>query len=485
MATMLNSADTNYLKQYATFQNPTADQRNQYMGILAKQDKPQFLNEKEERYFIQTNPNHAYTKERDMRYLGQIDDMMRNNQGVSQAQMNQYNNVATKWNYQTFDPNRDALQKASQPIDYNQFRTQSATIEDLANKYGFDYSREYAKRQAEAEAQALRNANADAQRRNATNKEENLKSIDNNLMDMADNLDRNYFQQYMQQAQNQVNNGLNAGIAADQDLRLAMSRQAEMGGAYRDANLGRMRENNRFTNEDLRLAEALGLIDQQALAREDSLFNDRLNQAFGQIMDLNRFNQSENLSMMDAAFRNQATQMDMSRYLMGFDYQQGRDKVMDGRWQTEFDNSNYWNEIERKQWESVQKWQRLMDDAGLTGMYKGNPTFDRERWMKELEMEQARLALARRSGGGGSGGSNSPSSTKAANSLEKAYEDYQKTLQSQSKSVLDRYYTTPAIQAMEGIKASNPSLGRIIGDPIPPAQNPNLSPWEKMKMLGL
>lgn len=195
------------------------------------------------------------------------------------------------------------LEQQAQPVNFDQYRTESATIDDIAKKYGFDYSRDYAKRQAEAEAQAKRNAVADAQRKNSTNKQENLKAIDNNLMNMADSLDRNYFQQYMQQAQNQTNNGLNAGIAADQDLRLAMARQAEMGGAYRDANLGRMQENNRFTNDELRLAESLGLINQEALAREDSLFNDRLQQGFENAQAYTASERDQNLAIMQAALQ--------------------------------------------------------------------------------------------------------------------------------------------------------------------------------------
>lgn len=191
--------------------------------------------------------------------------------------------------------------------------SQMTTTKQLEEMYGFDYSREYAKKQAEAEAQALRNANADAGRRNTSNKQENMKAIDNNLMNMADGLDRNYFLQALQQQQGQINSGMNGGVAADQDLRLAMSRQANMGDAYRDANLGKMQENNRYTNEDMRLAEQMGLINQQGLAREDSLFNERLQQALqnglavdgmkGQIAGQNYQQQMDLIKMMEDSRR--------------------------------------------------------------------------------------------------------------------------------------------------------------------------------------
>lgn len=212
-------------------------------------------------------------------------------------------------------------------VNPDQYRTQEATIDDIAKKYGFDFSREYANRQAEAEAQAKRNAVEDAKRKNASNKELNMKGIDNNLMDMADGLDRNYFQKGLQQAQMQTENGLNGGIAADQNLRLAMSRQAEMGGAYRDANLGRMQENQRFTNDDLRLAEEMGLIDQQALAREDSLFNDRLQLGFDNAMQLTGLRQNENLAMMNSALQQRGQNLDYNKFSRGLDW----DKQMFGK----------------------------------------------------------------------------------------------------------------------------------------------------------
>lgn len=239
-------------------------------------------------------------------------------------------------------------------VDPSKFRSESATIDDLAQKYGFDYSREYAKRQAEAEAQAKRNANADAQRRNESNSKVGKQEIDNNLMSMAEGLDRNYFQQYMQQAQNQVNGGMNSGIAADQDLRLAMSRQAEMGDSYRDANLGKMRINEEFNLNDLRLAEEMGLIDQQSLAREDSLYNERLNQAFGQIMDINQLNQTYDAMGLDAALRQRSENMDYNQFDRNLSQQKR---------QFEFDKEQF-------------RWDKLLEEAGLTGDFKGKRTLE-------------------------------------------------------------------------------------------------------------
>lgn len=256
-------------------------------------------------------------------------------------------------NYRTqFVNNRQA--KAFAPVDMNQYKVQSATIDDIAKKYGFDFSRDYANRQAEAEAQARRNANADASRKNQSNRDLNLKAIDNNLMSQAEGLDRNYFQQYQQQAQAQVNGGINGGIAADQDLRMSMARQAAMSDSYRDANLGRMQENQRFTNDDIRLAEDLGLINQQGLARAESLHQDRLMQGAGLAMDTDRFNLDQNQGLMNAALSQRGQNIGIEQWIQEMDrmksrdaradweygdtraYNAGRDKVADSQWAKEF-----------------------------------------------------------------------------------------------------------------------------------------------------
>lgn len=165
-------------------------------------------------------------------------------------------------------------------VDIDKYRTESATIDDIASKYGFDFSRDNASRQAEAEAQAKRNAS-----------QQGMKAVDNRVEGSVDALDRNYFQKYMQQAQNQTNSGLNAGIAADQDLRLAMNRQASMGDIYRDANLAHQQ-----------LQDQLGQVDLERLVREDSLYNQRRMQGAELAQNQDQFNLSQNQAMLNAAW---------------------------------------------------------------------------------------------------------------------------------------------------------------------------------------
>lgn len=157
-----------------------------------------------------------------------------------------------------------------QQID-DQVKQEVNLVDELAKKYGFDYSREYAQRQAEIRAQQQRDA-IEAQRR----------AIENQIMSATEALDRDYFQRYMQQAQQLTEAGLNAGIAADQNLRLAMARQASLGDVYRDANL------QRFA-----LGQEEARVEQERLAYEEQLYNERLRQAFDQIQQERAFRLEE------------------------------------------------------------------------------------------------------------------------------------------------------------------------------------------------
>lgn len=230
-------------------------------------------------------------------------------------------------------------------VNTDQYRTQSATVEDIASKYGFDYTREDAKRQAEAEAQARRNAIEEAKRKNESLKQENVKSIDNNIMSAAEGMDHSYFQKYLQQQQGQVNNGLNAGIAADQNLRLAMNRQAQMGDVYRDANLGKMKENNRYSNQALALLDQLGLVNQQAVARESSLYNDQLKYLAGMAMQTDQMNQAENARFLQAALQQRGQDIGQYQFMRNFEHGQAMDNVANDMSQQRIDNqsSQYWN----------------------------------------------------------------------------------------------------------------------------------------------
>lgn len=376
-------------------------------------------------------------------YQGATNAKQDYSQGVTNAQ-NNYNNSQAK-------------------ADANKWT--NATIQDIANKYGFDYSRDYAKQQAEAEAQALRNANADAQRRNESNKTLNKQGIDNNLMNQAEALDRNYFQKMLTQGQDQVNSGLNSGIAADQDLRLQMNRQAEMGASYRDASLGHMQEDQRFSLEDVRLAEGLGLINQQALAREDSLYNSRLQEGLGNLINERNFytglDQQEwqrSQTDIDRAMQLYQTDLGQANYQSGDAYNRLQDTIAQKQWQDKF------------------SWDKRMDESGLTGNFNGTRTlagqqFDwgksqdliaNQQWQKEFDedvrqfglqyalQKQQAAASGRRSGGGSSsGGSGGPQSA-PAQALANTYSQFKQDA-SKSASTFDDKYYLPKYEAIDKV----------------------------------
>lgn len=177
----------------------------------------------------------------------------------------------------------------------------NATISDIAKKYGFDFSRDYANRQAEALAQAERNAYQNSLRQNQSLYEQNLRQIDTGIRNASNALDHEFFQQMLNQQQSQVNTGLNAGIAADQDLRLAMNKQAQLGSVYSQAENARQAELSRYSNEALRLREALDLVEKQRQANAEKMYQELLRQGYDILSN-------------DRSYYNQVAGMEWQRY---------------------------------------------------------------------------------------------------------------------------------------------------------------------------
>lgn len=381
---------------------------------------------------------------------------------------------------------RDAYTNGQPYQDYQAI--QNATIQDIGNKYGIDFSKDYATRQAEAEAQALRDANANAQRMNESQNKQNLQRIENNLMSANEALDRNYFLQGLGQGQDQVESGINAGIAADQNLRLAMARQASMGDAYRDAGLGRMTEDQRFTNEGMRLTEGLGTINQQSLANAERMYRDNLTQGYGMLSNDRNFyadqdqrawermqtelqnannagaNELQALQWMmnfdrqglQDTIGNEQWNQDYFRNIMGdsaendrwlqqFNYGKSRDSIEDAWRQGQFDYTKQRDQIGDQQWQTQFDWGKVMDEAGLTGLYNNNPTWQRvqdqfgmdmagkEFGLKEAEfawrqqqaaLDRAMANAARSRSTGGGGGSAKAAPAKANTGYNAAYDKF-------------------------------------------------------------
>lgn len=169
--------------------------------------------------------------------------------------------------------------KLPKQVDLNKYRTEMATIRDLEKKFGFDYSRDYAERQAEILAQAQRDAIQTARER-----------ADYELQSAQTDLEHDFFQQFREQQQQLVDSGLNAGIAAERELRLDMNRQHALADILANAQL--------YNQE---LDRNLSQVERERLAYAEQLYNERLAQAFSQAMDMSRFQQSENQWMAQMA----------------------------------------------------------------------------------------------------------------------------------------------------------------------------------------
>lgn len=173
-------------------------------------------------------------------------------------------------------------------IDLDAYKTEMATINDIANKYGFDYTREYAERQAEAVAQAKR-AEVETARERSEFETTAAKQ----------DLQQDFFQKYLERRQNLVDVGLNAGIASERNIRLDMNRQ--------DA-LAEILANAQLYNQEL--DRDMQTIDAEALAYADKLYNERLQQGFANAMDVSQFRQSENHWQADMAMQQRNQQVD-------------------------------------------------------------------------------------------------------------------------------------------------------------------------------
>jgi hypothetical protein len=91
----------------------------------------------------------------------------------------------------------------------------------------------------------------------------------------------------------------------------------------------------------------------------------------------------------------------------------------------------------------------------------------------------ARAAASRRRSGGGSGGSGSGGTSVKKTSLSTAYDNYTNAKKSQAQTNIEKYYSQPAV--VSGHKTGSPYFSA----PVSVANNPNMSAWDKMKMLGL
>lgn len=289
----LNEKEQRFLRHYADVKNPSAAQQQTYNSLQQKvgtqkaytpqptqQPKapttsapkttvptsnskpPAFTNAKDERYYRHTNPYADYTKGVDMDYINRIGTALKNNTGVSQAQLADYNERVKKWNINT-QPKKE-FEFDYTPISYDQAASQAGQQVDPL------YQR------------ALENVKA-------------------------------------QKYQNELNSGEiaakrglgHSGLAADQLTKIAIASQGQM------------------SDIEAERAAKIAQMAQEMVQRDQ-----------------------------DRADRLRAQQYQEFADQRGYDYQVGRDSVLDNRYNTEFDYQKGRDARRDAEWESSQKWDR-------------------------------------------------------------------------------------------------------------------------------
>ena len=226
-------------------------------------------------------------------------------------------------------------------IDFSKYRTQSATIEDIAKKYGFDFSREYAERIAEQEAQRRR-AEVDSQRAR----------VEQATQSAQTNLEHDFFNEFLQQQQSVVNSGLNAGLEMDRHNRLEMNRQHALADILQMAEL---------QNQDLdRMLQTIA--EEQGL-RTETLYDQRMQFASQLLQQYEAQKQAENLAMLQAELQQRGQNISLTELAerMG---------------------------LQREQFD----WQKLVDEANLTGMWDGSETWQRQYQQMQLDLQRQQMA---------------------------------------------------------------------------------------------
>lgn len=310
---------------------------------------------------------------------------------------------------------------------------QSATINDIAKKYGFDFSQAFANKQAETAAQGQRNQYNAQQRSNDSTHAVTMKQIQDAYDSSAGALDTNYFKQFVGAQQSMANRGLNSGIAAAQNLQLGMNKQKEVADLWKQKNTNSVNEDLRFANQNQTISDALAQVEKEKSVNSQKLYQDLLAQGY-------------NILSGD---RNSAAN-----------------------------------------WANTQ-WGMTQDSIGnmmdLTKM-NVNDIYDQEdRAAQAAQLAATRAAARGGSGRGRSGGGSGGSNYSAPKSVQPYLNSYNQAKGPQGpgspNTTLDKYYQNPVIRAVQ----NSPSklVHQVFSNPLPPAQNPNLSAWDQMKLLGL
>jgi hypothetical protein len=334
-------------------------------------------------------------------------------------------------------------------------KAQNMTIKDIGKKYGMDFSQGYADKRAETEAQARRNQYYERVRNNDASHTTVGQTIKDNYDSAAGTLDTNYFKQFQGANQSLSNRGLNAGIAANAALQLGMNKQKEVADLWKQRNTNQQAEDMRYANENTSISEGLDQVEAEKAMNAKNYYQDLLSQGY-------------NILNGD---RNAASQWAAQNYGMVSD-QVANNNTYAG-WDLN-NNSDYTN-----------MYLNNLSDYTKMDVNDIYDQMDRAERAKAAAAEAAyRKASLRAARSGGGGGSSVPSS---ARSYVDAYNKAKTPSGKSTNTPFDQYAQSRANNP--GIKAVKNSPFKAVhaafSNPVKLADDPNLTAWQKMKIMGL
>lgn len=258
--------------------------------------------------------------------------------------------------FQTYEPPKP-VGEMPLPINFDEYKMQNATLKDLQDKYGFDYSREYANRMAELEAQ-----------KKQTGYQNQLENMDSDLKMYSQKLDTDYYQKFLEAMQQQANNGRNAGIQADANLRLNFNKQQQMANFLEKDRVKRSQIEN-----------DLAQLPYEEQLRAEQLYQDRLNQGFKNLMQLDQLNGSNLDRLLKIDEFNRQMQLDQYKYLNMSAEQQAAIRLSYERLQEE-----------KKQFATEQQW-REYQYTHMSATERAQLEADRQKWGEELAWRRYEL----------------------------------------------------------------------------------------------
>jgi hypothetical protein len=251
-----------------------------------------------------------------------------------------------------------------------------------------------------------------------------------------------------------ANRGLNAGIAANAALQLGMNRQREVADLWKQRNTNQQEEDMRYANENSTISEGLDQVTRDQAMNAKKYHQDDLAQGYGML-------QGDRQAASAWAAQN---------------YGMVGDQVANNNTYAGWDmnnNNDYANMY-------------LNSNADYTKMTVNDIYDQQDRAERAADRAAARAAAraSSRGGSGGGGGSYVPPSAKGP------YSDFQKAKTPAGKSTstpYDQYaqsrINNPGYKAV----ANSPrkSVHAAFGSPVTLANDPNLTAWQKMKIMGL